>query len=120
VYQALIDRGGFTARTAFTIDMSSPFPLGFTRSLGGPNEGGHSGEWHDRFGMDFAASVGPEVHAGSRGGAHLHWALVEIIGGAPGGRYVGINPYKDFQKVSNTTSVLSVTFKQNGTPPKVA
>src|SRR5260370_41585890 len=28
-----------------------------------------------------------KVFVGSGGAAHLHWALVEIIGGAPGGRY---------------------------------
>jgi murein DD-endopeptidase MepM/ murein hydrolase activator NlpD len=170
---------------AFSIDMSSPFPSGFLRSLGGPNVGGHSpkAEWYIRFGMDFAASVGREVRAafdghvtkfsphtpstdtskvyGAQifirsendmmggfythiafvpaaiklgasvtrgdllgkvfvvpgGAAHLHWALVEIIGGAPGGRYVGVDLHGDFVGISNTTSVLSVTFNQDGTAP---
>ena len=173
---------------AFTINMSSPFPSGFTGSLGGPNVGGHSpsAEWYIRFGMDFAASVGTEVCAAfdghvtrysphkastdtskvygdqifirsendmmggfythinfvpaaikidasvswgdllgkvfvaSGGAAHLHWALVEIIGGAPAGRYAGVDLHGDFVGVSNTTSALSVTFNQDGTPPDVA
>jgi murein DD-endopeptidase MepM/ murein hydrolase activator NlpD len=54
------------------------------------------------------------------GAAHLHMALVEIIGGAPGGRYIGINLYSDFLRISNTDSSISVTFNQDGSPPTVA
>jgi len=52
---------------------------------------------------------------------HVHFALVEIIGGAPGGRYVGVgNLLSTFVSISNTSSVIQVTFNQNGTPPTVS
>src|SRR5258708_22749302 len=49
---------------AFSIDMSSPFPSGFTKELGGPNSGGHKGpDWFIQFGMDLGAPARTEVHA---------------------------------------------------------
>ena len=57
-----------------------------------------------------------KVHPG-RGVPHLHLALVEIIGGAPNGRYVGVNLFDHFKAISNTTRVSVVTFNQNGRPP---
>jgi murein DD-endopeptidase MepM/ murein hydrolase activator NlpD len=48
---------------------------------------------------------------------HLHWALVEIIGGAPGGRYVGVDLHTKLLAIANTSTVLTVTFNQDGTPP---
>ena len=53
-------------------------------------------------------------------GSHLHLALVEIIGGAPSGRYVGVNLYRPFLDKANTTTTMNVTFNQDGTPPSVA
>jgi len=171
---------------AFTISMSGPFPSGTTITrLGGPNEGGHKGEWYNRFGMDLGVSAGTEVRAAfeanvtafhqhdpskdsskeygaqifmrspndmmggfythissvpaaispgayvnrgdllgtvfvvTGGASHLHMALVEIIGGLPGGKYTGVNLYKEF--LTNLGgAVKSVTFNQDGTPPTVA
>lgn len=171
---------------AFTIDMSSPFPSGYTRHHGGPRSGGHRGpKWYIEFGMDLGANTGTEVRAafdahittftphrpandtrkvfGSQifmrssnnmmggfythltdvptairrgasisrgdllgkvhpghGTPHLHLALVEIIGGAPRGRYVGVNLFTDFVAISNSSTVISVTFNQNGSAPTVA
>lgn len=171
---------------AFTIDMSSPFPSGFTHHHGGPRSGGHRGpHWYVEFGMDLGASAGTEVRAAFdahittyhphvpandtstvygaqlfmrspndkmggfythitdvpsaiRSGAtihrgdllgkvlprgrspHLHLALVEIIGVAPRGRYVGVNLFSHFLSIANTSRVSHVTFHQDGTAPTVA
>lgn len=169
---------------AFSIDMSSPLPSGFTGGLGGPGSGGHhSSDWYIQFGMDLGADQGTEIYAAfdahitrynphnpasdtnkvygaqlfmrspndmmggfythltnvpawigiganiSRGdllgtvhavagtAPHLHLALVEIVGGAPGGRYVGVDLYDLIQSMSNTDWVSSVTFNQDGSPP---
>jgi murein DD-endopeptidase MepM/ murein hydrolase activator NlpD len=174
---------------AFDLEMSSPMPSGFVKSLGGPGTGGHVGtDWYIRFGMDFGARVGirvfaafdghvttyhphdpksdsakvygaqifvrsnndmmggfyqhiTSVPAAIRSGAkiargdhlgevyiipgsgmppHLHWALVEIIGGAPGGRYVGVDLNSTFIRLSNTSDTKIITFNQNSTPPTVS
>jgi murein DD-endopeptidase MepM/ murein hydrolase activator NlpD len=171
---------------AFTLDMSSPFPSGYTRHHGGPRTGGHRGpNWYIEFGMDLGANTGTEVYAafdahvttftphvrandsskvfgaqifmrasndmmggfythltdvptGIRRGAqisrgdllgkvhpghgtpHLHWALVEIVGGAPRGRYIGVDLFADFVAISNSSTVISVTFNQDNTLPAVA
>jgi hypothetical protein len=171
---------------SFTIDMSSPFPAGFTGHHGGPRSGGHRGpNWYIEFGMDLGAVAGTEVRAAfdahitrltphvpardtskvfgaqlfmrssndmmggfythitdvprglvvgtrisrgdrlgklHRGGGtpHLHLALVEIIGGAPRGRYVGVDLFRHFLSSANTSNVIHVTFNQDGTPPTVA
>jgi len=174
---------------SFTIDISSPFPSGFTSGFGGPNEGGHiPPEWYIQFGMDLGADAGTEVRAAfdahvtrfnphdpskdtakvygaqhfmrspndmmggfythitdvpsavgmvgadiKRGdllgkvysvpggpSAHLHLALVEIIGGAPKGRYTGVNLYRLFLDMANTNLPRSVTFSQDGKPPTPA
>jgi murein DD-endopeptidase MepM/ murein hydrolase activator NlpD len=74
-------------------------------------------------------AVGAQVNRGdllgkvfvvSGGAPHLHMALVEIIGGAPGGRYMGVDLYSTFLQISNTDSIISVTFNQDGSPPSVA
>ena len=53
--------------------------------------------------------------------AHLHLALVEIIGGGPGGKYIGVNLYSLFLEMAKDTSqVKSVTFNQDGSPPSAA
>ncbi len=171
---------------AFTINMSSPLPSGFTSGLGGPNTGGHlPPNWYIQYGMDLGASVGTEVRAAfdahitkfnphipsrdtskvygaqlfmrspndmmggfythitgvpdelgvdspvtrgdllgkvySFGGtpAHLHLALVEIIGGGPGGQYTGVNLYQQFLDTANKNTVFSVTFNQDGSLPIV-
>ncbi|MFC9659816.1 peptidoglycan DD-metalloendopeptidase family protein [Nocardia sp. NPDC127606] len=51
---------------------------------------------------------------------HLHLALVEIIGGAPGGQYTGVDLYQTFLalEVSDPGAVVSVTFRQDGAPPE--
>jgi murein DD-endopeptidase MepM/ murein hydrolase activator NlpD len=171
---------------AFTMDMSSPLPAGFTKHHGGPGHGGHdkAAKWYIAFGMDLGAPAGTNVFAAfdgkvtvfnpdratppgskqfgaeifvrssndmmggfythiddvpatvkkgatiSRGDRlgrikafnpdHLHFALVEIIGGAPGGRYAGVSLLPTFVAISNTPGVIQVTFNQNGTPPTVA
>jgi murein DD-endopeptidase MepM/ murein hydrolase activator NlpD len=184
----------FIKMTAFSIDMSSPFPSGSTGDHGGPNSGGHKGpKWYNQFGMDLDAPAGTEVRAAFDGyvtvfhphdrskdnsteygaeifvrsdndkmgayythitdvsagleiarqskdpsgkvgvvrkGAlvgkvfefpgtppHLHLALVEIIGGLPGGIYKGVDLFALFKSLANTTLVKSVTFKQDGSPP---
>ena len=172
--------------TAFDIDISSPFPSGFTGGLGGPNQGGHQPpNWYIQFGMDLGADEGTEVHAAfdahitklsphdpaadsgkvygaqlfmrapndmmggfythitdvpddlaagssvSRGDLlgtvfgfggippHLHLALVEIIGGLPGGQYQGVDLYQFFLDSANSDSISVVTFNQDGSPPVV-
>ena len=170
---------------AFTIDMSSPFPSGFTRHHGGPRSGGHVGpNWYIQFGMDLGANTGTEVRAAfdahitrftphqpandtskvfgaqlfmrsandmmggfythltdvpsgissgtqisrgdllgkvhpGHGTPHLHWALVEIVGGAPGGTYAGVDIFAHFLRISNSNTVITVTFNQDGSPPTV-
>jgi murein DD-endopeptidase MepM/ murein hydrolase activator NlpD len=59
-----------------------------------------------------------KVHPG-HGSPHLHLALVEIIGGAPKGRYKGVNLFQQFLAFANTTKVKQVTFNQDGTAPTV-
>jgi hypothetical protein len=51
---------------------------------------------------------------------HLHLALVEIVGGLPGGRYQGIDLYGFFVESANSDAVVAVTFLQDGSPPVVA
>ncbi|WP_127127351.1 peptidoglycan-binding protein [Georgenia sp. SYP-B2076] len=168
--------------TAFDIDVSSPFPTGFTGGLGGPHQGGHQPpDWYIEYGMDLGATEGTEVHAafdahitklaphdpatdsGKVYGAQLfmrapndmmggfythmthvppslavgsavargdvlgtvlafdgippHLALVEIIGGAPGGQYRGVDLYQLFLDSALSETVTPVTFMQDGSPP---
>lgn len=170
--------------SAFTIDMSNPFPSGFSGGLGGPGTGGHHPpDWYIQYGMDLGAGAGTAVHAafdahvtkysphnpsadnskvygaqlfmrapnGKMGGfythltnvpaglavgsqvsrgdvlgqvyefrptsSHLHLALVEIMGGAPGGRYQGVDMYQNFLDTANSGAVTPVTFNQDGSPP---
>ena len=72
--------------------------------------------------------VGSFVRKGDRlgklfhpGATHLHLALVEIIGGAPGGRYKGVNIFRDIRDMAmaRTARTLSVMFRQSGSPPAV-
>jgi hypothetical protein len=58
------------------------------------------------------------VHSG-HGTPHVHMALVEIVGGAPNGRYVGVNLFTHFLSLVNTSTVSRVTFNQDGRPPTV-
>jgi len=50
---------------------------------------------------------------------HLHFALVEIIGGLPGGQYKGVDLYSHFLNIAESGEELSVTFNQDGSPPTV-
>ncbi|HKU95631.1 MAG TPA: hypothetical protein VJR58_10160 [Vineibacter sp.] len=50
---------------------------------------------------------------------HLHMALIEIVGGVPGGRYTGVNLYPRFLSLRDTATTISVTFNQDGSPPVV-
>jgi murein DD-endopeptidase MepM/ murein hydrolase activator NlpD len=59
------------------------------------------------------------IYAPAWAASHLHLALVEIIGGAPGGRYTGVDIYQKIQDIANTATVLSVTFRQDGSAPTV-
>lgn len=69
-------------------------------------------------------SVGQRIARGDRLGNtlrdHLHLALVEIIGGAPGGRYQGVNLYGNFLALRDTPRTIVVTFNQDGSAPTVA
>ena len=52
--------------------------------------------------------------------AHLHIALVEIVGGLPGGQYTGVDDlYQFFLDLEKTEpgTVVPVTFPQDGSPP---
>jgi hypothetical protein len=70
-----------------------------------------------------AFSAGQRISRGDRLGKtmrdHLHFALVEIIGGAPGGRYTGVDLYAHFLTLRDQARTISVTFKQDGSPPVV-
>jgi len=48
--------------------------------------------------------------------SHLHIALVEIVGGLPGGQYTGVDLYQFFLDLE-TTEPGTVTFLQDGSPP---
>jgi len=50
---------------------------------------------------------------------HLHLALVEIIGGAPDGRYQGVDLYQHFLATAGSSDASSVTFPQDGSAPVV-
>jgi murein DD-endopeptidase MepM/ murein hydrolase activator NlpD len=50
---------------------------------------------------------------------HLHLALVEIIGGGPGGTYMGLTIFPDILTMVSKTKTLVVTFQQNGSQPAV-
>ena len=68
-------------------------------------------------------SAGQQINRGDLLGKtlrnHLHFALVEIIGGAPAGRYTGVDLYAHFLTLRDQTTTISVTFKQDGSPPDV-
>jgi murein DD-endopeptidase MepM/ murein hydrolase activator NlpD len=44
---------------------------------------------------------------------HLHWALVEIVGT----RHVGVDLFSKMFDMRNTSTITTVTFYQDGTPP---
>jgi len=50
---------------------------------------------------------------------HVHLALVEIVGGLPGGAYTGVDLYDFFRGLesSESGSVVPVTFPQDGSAP---
>jgi murein DD-endopeptidase MepM/ murein hydrolase activator NlpD len=52
--------------------------------------------------------------------SHLHLALVEIIGGAPGGQYLGVDIYPFFLdlEAAEPDTVVAVEFNQDGSPPE--
>jgi hypothetical protein len=52
-------------------------------------------------------------------GNHLHFALVEIIGGAPGGRYTGVNLYERFLALRDQSKTISVKFNEDGSSPVI-
>lgn len=58
-----------------------------------------------------------EVHEVAGTSSHLHLALVEIIGGAPGGQYQGVDLYQLFLDTANSDAITPVTFQQDGSPP---
>ena len=51
--------------------------------------------------------------------SHLHMALVEIIDGAPRGRYMGVNLFSQVLSIARTASAVTVTFHQDGSQPTV-
>jgi murein DD-endopeptidase MepM/ murein hydrolase activator NlpD len=92
-----------------------------------PNEmmGGfytHIADVPDALDVDSTVRVGDTLGTViDRAPAHLHLALVEIIGGGPGGTYKGVNLYSVFLDMAKDPSaVRSVTFNQDGSPPSVA
>ncbi|MGC0211856.1 peptidoglycan DD-metalloendopeptidase family protein [Streptomyces levis] len=60
------------------------------------------------------------IHQRTGVAPHLHMALVEIIGGAPGGQYEGVDLYDFFLALeqSEPETVVPVHFSQNGLPPE--
>jgi murein DD-endopeptidase MepM/ murein hydrolase activator NlpD len=60
------------------------------------------------------------VYVPDGGGPHLHMALVEIIGGAPNGRYMGVDLYEQVKAISNSSAVKTITFTQDGSPPTMS
>jgi hypothetical protein len=68
-------------------------------------------------------SVGQRLTRGDRLGStlrdHLHLAVVEIIGGAPAGRYKGVDLYRHFLALRDQSNTITVTFNQDGSPPGV-
>jgi len=60
-----------------------------------------------------------EVMAFGQTSSHLHWALVEIIGGLPGGTYKGVDLHKHLVAATRSDSTLTVQFHQNGAAPTV-
>jgi len=60
-----------------------------------------------------------EVYEVAGTSSHLHLALVEIIGGAPGGQYQGVDLYGMFLDTANSETVTPVTFHQDGSPPSL-
>ncbi|WP_367325631.1 peptidoglycan DD-metalloendopeptidase family protein [Streptomyces sp. HUAS ZL42] len=50
---------------------------------------------------------------------HLHHAVVEIVGGLPGGQYQGVDLYRFFLDLEGTEpgTVVPVTFQQDGSAP---
>jgi len=50
---------------------------------------------------------------------HVHLALVEIVGGLPGGTYTGVDLYQSFLDLEKAEpgTVVSVTFAQDGSAP---
>jgi murein DD-endopeptidase MepM/ murein hydrolase activator NlpD len=60
------------------------------------------------------------VHERAGVSPHLHMALVEIIGGAPGGQYQGVDLYQFFLdlEASDPETVVPVQFWQDGSPPE--
>lgn len=68
-------------------------------------------------------SVNQRINRGDRLGVtlrdHLHFALVEIIGGAPTGRYMGVDLYRHFVAMADQSRIISVKFNQDGSPPDV-
>ena len=87
------------------------------------SENNRMGGFYTHFTGGPAFSEGQRINIGDRLGRtlrdHLHHALVEIVGGLPGGRYTGVDLYRHFLALRDTASTISVTFKQNGTPPDV-
>lgn len=72
--------------------------------------------------------VGTEVKRGDQLGTvfahggippHLHLALVEIVGGLPGGQYQGVDLYRFFLDLEamEAGTVVPVTFQQDGSEP---
>lgn len=68
-------------------------------------------------------SAGQRIKRGDRLGKtmrnHLHFALVEIIGGAPGGRYTGVNLYARFLELRDRGETIWVKFNEDGSSPVV-
>jgi hypothetical protein len=52
--------------------------------------------------------------------AHPHLALVEIIGGLPGGQDHGVDLDQFFLDSADSDTVSTVTFNQDGSPPVVS
>ena len=68
-------------------------------------------------------AVGQRINRGDSLGKtmrdHLHLALVEIIGGAPGGRYTGVDLYTKFLELRDKAETIPVKFNEDGSAPVV-
>lgn len=117
---------------AFDIDISAPVDTsGFTGGLGGPDQGDHMGPHWYRVRHGYRGLWGSRGLRGLRCQhypvptartvrRHLHLALVEIVGGLPGGTYTGVGDlyqfFLDLEKAEPGT-VVPVTFAQDGSAP---
>ncbi|MFD4907019.1 peptidoglycan DD-metalloendopeptidase family protein [Kitasatospora purpeofusca] len=87
-----------------------------------PNDPGGVGIFYTHLQADSSVSIGASIARGSVIGtissgtpSHLHFALAERRGGTN----FGVNLYSAFKAGINTTTVMTVRFPQDGSPPTI-